>query len=52
MKIALLSCGRSDFSIYLPLIKKLKQENIVKAKEMADLKVRLEKIEKILNSKQ
>ena len=26
MKIALLSCGRSDFSIYLPLLKKLKQD--------------------------
>ncbi|MCB0482525.1 MAG: UDP-N-acetylglucosamine 2-epimerase (hydrolyzing) [Flavobacteriales bacterium] len=27
MKIALISCGRSDFSIYLPLIKRLKKDS-------------------------
>lgn len=27
MKVAILSCGRSDFSYYLPLIKKLKADN-------------------------
>ena len=27
MKVALISCGRSDYSIYLPLIKKLKSDS-------------------------
>ena len=27
MKIALISCGRSDYSIYLPLIKRMKKDS-------------------------